>query len=89
MLFAARISGRANYIYTLFEHKSSFEPDTLLQVMEYRLSIMRSYAKPGKLRYPLVYPLIIYHGKSRYTGTEDLAHRIDADKSLVEKYFYI
>ena len=36
---------------------------------------------------PLIYPLVIYHGKRKYPFSTNLSDLIDAPQSLIERYF--
>ena len=55
-------------IYVLFEHKSSPEYWTLLQLLRYLAAEGDAYRKqhPQARRLPPIYPLVIYHGKGRW-----------------------
>ena len=55
-------------IYVLFEHKSSPEYWTALQLLRYLAAEGDAYRKqhPKARRLPPIYPLVIYHGKGRW-----------------------
>ncbi len=68
MLYKVRIREATGYIYFLFEHKSY--PDSLihLQLLEYMVKIWRLGLKQANTRkLPIVIPLVLYHGKDRWT----------------------
>ena len=39
------------------------------------------------INYPLIYPLVVYHGKSKYPFSTNLGDLIDAPQALVDHYF--
>ena len=74
MLYKVRIGDDVGYIYFLFEHKSY--PDRLihLQLLEYMVKIWRLQLKQAKSRkLSIVIPLVLYHGKERWTVNTDLS----------------
>jgi predicted transposase YdaD len=56
------------HVYLLFEHKSTPEHWTLLQLLRYVVAAGEEYRKqhPRARRLPPVYPLVLYHGRSRW-----------------------
>jgi len=68
MLYNVRIKDSQGFVYFLFEHKSY--PDSLihLQLIEYMVKIWRLGLKQSKIRkLPIVIPLVLYHGKDKWT----------------------
>jgi len=66
--------GSQGLVYVLFEHKSYYDRDVHLQLLEYMVKIWRLYRKQYKGdRLPIVIPLVICHaGKEWPEGTERL-----------------
>jgi len=60
----ARQAGRAA-VYVLFEHKSSPDPDTPLQLLGYLLETHRRLRRNRSCQ--LVIPVVFYHGASQWT----------------------
>jgi len=85
-LFSARLKdGRRALIYTLLEHKSAPEVATPLQLMRYVVRIWERDAggEASKLRaLPPVIPLVIYHGKARWSVPTALSDMIDAPAAM-------
>ena len=68
MLYKVRIGNAQGFVYFLFEHKSY--PDSLihLQLIEYMVKIWRLGFKQAKREnLPVIIPLVLYHGKKRWT----------------------
>jgi predicted transposase/invertase (TIGR01784 family) len=61
-------SYKAVLIYILFEHKSREEWFTCLQLLKYLVRIWEQFLKQNKeAKYlPVIIPLVIYHGKSKW-----------------------
>ncbi|KTD32715.1 hypothetical protein Lnau_2363 [Legionella nautarum] len=88
MLFKTKIGKKEAYLYILLEHQSS--PDELMpfRLLKYLCNIMDNHLKSQKAKkLPLVYPLVIYHGKRKYPFSTNLSDLIDAPKELVDSYF--
>src|SRR5699024_4381873 len=68
LLYEAIINGEKAYVYFLFEHKSYPTKDIALQLLGYMLEIWKRELDKKKTDVlPLIMPLVIYHGKSRWT----------------------
>jgi len=88
MVFSVPLKSRKAYIYLLFEHKSHGLDELPAPMEKYRLEAMVHYARAkGKKRYPLVVPMVLYHGKSAYRGPVRLQDCIDAPAELIEQAY--
>lgn len=94
VLFKTTIDDKEAFIYLLAEHQS--KPDELmpLRILKYTCNIIDDHlakhkkALKGKAKkLPLIYPMVIYHGKTPYGHTTDIHDMVDAPKDLVEQYF--
>ncbi|MFT4058969.1 MAG: Rpn family recombination-promoting nuclease/putative transposase [Legionella sp.] len=91
VLFKTIIEGHEVYIYLLLEHQST--PDQLMpfRMLKYMCNIIDQHLKTqdskSDKRIPLIYPLVIYHGKRKYPFSTNLSDLIDAPQSLVDRYF--
>ena len=58
------------YIYLLFEHKSSPDRFTALQMLRYMVEIWEQYLDqhPASITLPFIVPIVVYHGPSRQQG---------------------
>lgn len=63
VLFSVRILGQEALIYVLFEHKSTSDKWTLLQLHEYMGRIWRTYLEhnKGATHLPLILPVVLHH----------------------------
>ncbi|OJY54836.1 MAG: hypothetical protein BGO90_10405 [Legionella sp. 40-6] len=91
VLFKTAIEGHDAYLYLLLEHQST--PDQLMpfRMLKYICNIidhhLKTYDTKKDKKIPLIYPLVIYHGKRKYPFSTDLSDLIDAPPALVERYF--
>ena len=76
--------GETAYLYCLVEHKSAPDPWIALQLLGYLTEIWQRLApeskRPGKL--PLVVPLVVYHGKTRWKGPRRFAEGLAFGEEL-------
>jgi recombination-promoting nuclease RpnB len=88
VLFKTEVEGHEAYIYLLLEHQST--PDQLMpfRMLKYMCNIIDHHLKThGGKKIPLIYPLVIYHGKRKYPFSTDLNDLVDAPSSLIDRYF--
>jgi len=91
VLFKTVIEGHEAYLYLLLEHQST--PDRLMpfRMLKYICNIIDHHLKTHDTKddkkIPLIYPLVIYHGKRKYPFSTDLSDLIDAPASLIDRYF--
>ena len=67
----------SGYLICLFEHKSSSENDTILQVLDYLVKIW--FNKFDDNTIPPVLPIVIYHGDENWTAVKELINLFQAD----------
>ena len=73
ILYRVNLAGKPGYIYILFEHKSYFDRNVHLQLLEYMTKIWRQHIKnqkerkKGKNRLPIIIPILICHGNQLRT----------------------
>ncbi|MFT4060606.1 MAG: Rpn family recombination-promoting nuclease/putative transposase [Legionella sp.] len=91
VLFKTEIEGHEAYLYLLLEHQST--PDQLMpfRLLKYICNIIDHHLKTlntnDDKRIPLIYPLVIYHGKRKYPFSTNLGDLIDAPQALIDRYF--
>ena len=57
-------------------------------MLKYMCNIIDHHLKTyGGKKIPLIYPLVIYHGKRKYPFSTDLNDLVDAPSSLIDRYF--
>lgn len=88
VLFKTMIEGHEAYIYLLLEHQSTPDPLMPFRMLKYMCNIIDHHLKThGGKKIPLIYPLVIYHGKRKYPFSTDLSDLVDAPPSLIDRYF--
>ena len=82
LLFRVRLkSGRDAFVYVLIEHKSCADPGVPLQMASYMIRVWKRHAgeDAAKLRaLPPIIPIVLYHGRERWTVSSSLAAAIDS-----------
>ena len=97
ILYKTSIRGKETYLYFLFEHKSTLFKTTALQLLKYMVRIWEQKVEKEKASYlPIIIPLVIYHGESKWDpgkifsalieGIEELPPNI---KKYIPDYEYI
>jgi len=85
MVFRAPLKSGEAYIYLLLEHKSHGLDELPAPMEKYRLEAMNRYARDqGTKRYPLVVPMVLFHGRRAYRGPVRLQDCIDAPAEMIE-----
>jgi predicted transposase YdaD len=79
LLFAAPLDGRDAYVYVLVEHQSSDDPLMAFRMLRYMTRIWDQYLReqPQARRLPAVIPLVVHHGRSRWSSPARLLDLID------------
>ena len=69
ILYSASFGKTRGYLYLLLEHKSYFDKNTPVQILQYMDKIWKQHAKETKESFPLpiVLPMILYHGEDNWT----------------------
>lgn len=88
VLFKTKIKERDAYLYLLLEHQSTPDPLMPFRVLKYLCNVMDRHLKIHKTnKLPLVYPMVVYHGKQEYNYSNNIDDLVDAPKELVQEYF--
>ncbi|HOQ40333.1 MAG TPA: Rpn family recombination-promoting nuclease/putative transposase [Fervidobacterium sp.] len=88
MLYRTKINGEDGYIYFLFEHKSYQDPLVILQLLRYIVRIWEEKydRKANRLpRLPIIIPMVIYHGESKWNVQTKLINLIKGIDGLPEE----
>ena len=86
-VFRVRLKGEEDaYAYVLIEHKSSVDPDTPVQVARYMLNIWarEREAKPAARELPMIFPVVFYHGREKWTVPLSLAEMIKVPEGVAD-----
>ncbi len=84
LLMAKLKDGITAYIYFLIEHKSFHKKDVAFDLLGYLMQIWDNVREEGK-PLPCIFPVVIYHGKHRWTSKNDFASLVHYPKGI-EKY---
>lgn len=83
-LFRVRLRDglRPARVYALLEHKSRVEPAAALQVARYMVNVrtreVEEHGWSENRRLPPIFPLVLYHGRGRWTAPLSLAEMVEA-----------
>ncbi len=77
---AAR-TGEKAFVYVLLEHKSSPEKRVAFQLLRYILRIWEKHKTAKK--FPLVVPLVLYHGRRKWNVSRELAALVEFGKDKI------
>jgi hypothetical protein len=80
LLFTAPLDGRDAFVYLLVEHQSSADALMAFRMIRYVTRIWDHYLRdhPRARRLPVVIPLVVHHGRTRWTSPVRLLDLIDA-----------
>ncbi|MGB4755211.1 MAG: Rpn family recombination-promoting nuclease/putative transposase [Fervidobacterium sp.] len=85
MLYRTKINGEDGYIYFLFEHKSYQDPLVILQLLRYIVRIWEEKYDRKANRLPIIIPMVIYHGESKWNVQTKLINLIKGIDGLPEE----
>lgn len=86
LLYKVDICNQEGYLYLLLEHKSYPDKGITFQLLKYMVEIWE--AKRDKERakeFPMIIPLVIYHGKSKWTIPPSLSELLIGYDALPEE----
>jgi predicted transposase/invertase (TIGR01784 family) len=88
VLFSTKIANKEAYIFVLAEHQSKPDPLMAMRLMRYMLSICERYAArtPKGSTLPLVYPLVVYNGREKYTAKRNFWD-LCSDGEMMRKFW--
>ncbi|MBW1650417.1 MAG: Rpn family recombination-promoting nuclease/putative transposase [Deltaproteobacteria bacterium] len=86
MLYSVQFGKKAGYIYLLLEHKSFFDKDTPLKLLEYMVKIWKLHISQHKLPLPVIVPLVLYHGKDKWNIGNRFSELIDKYPARLKEY---
>jgi predicted transposase/invertase (TIGR01784 family) len=84
LLYAVELEGREAFIYVLFEHQSTVDPLMPFRMLRYTCRVWERWvaAHPNAKRLPAVVPVVLYHGRRRWTAARRLREIIDLPAGL-------
>ena len=87
VLFKTTIAEKEAYLYLLLEHQSSPDPLMSFRVIQYTINTINEHLRLSKNNtIPLIYPLVVYHGKP-YEFKTNINDIVNAPKALVDQFF--
>ena len=88
VLIKTTFASQEAYIYLLVEHQSTPDPLMPFRMIKYTCNIIDDdLKKQNTKKIPLIYPIVVYHGKRPYPFSTNVHDLIDAPKELIEQYF--
>ncbi|NYB74646.1 Rpn family recombination-promoting nuclease/putative transposase [Sedimentibacter hydroxybenzoicus DSM 7310] len=85
ILFKSEINSEEGYIYFLFEHKSYPSKDAVFQLLKYMIKIWEEkIKKEERNELPVIIPILIYHGKEKWSSKLRLGEMITGYDLLSE-----
>jgi predicted transposase/invertase (TIGR01784 family) len=76
---AAARNGKRVWLYLVFEHQSTPDPDMPFRVLRYLVRIWERYRErhPGEHPLPFIAPVVLYHGKIPWTPPLQFSRALD------------
>lgn len=86
-------TGRDAFVYVLLEHKSYVERFVALQLLRYQIEIWEQVRSESQQRskLPPIYPLVVYHGRRKWTAAQQFAELIDSEQAwqpFIPDFYY-
>ena len=82
LLYRVRLrAGPEAFVYLLFEHKSAPDDRVAFQLLRYLLRIWEPIARRHMAKLPPIFPLVLYHGRSKWTIARNFGATIDWDRA--------
>ncbi|MCP4400543.1 MAG: Rpn family recombination-promoting nuclease/putative transposase [bacterium] len=76
-------NGFMGYVYILLEHKSYQEPFTAFHLLRYLVKIWEAALKKKEiLNFPVVIPIVLYHGENRWRAGASLSDLLECPEML-------
>ncbi len=90
MLLRVRLKTRGEaFIYVLLEHKSSPDPWVALQLLRYLVRIWEKAQRDGEKKLPIVFPVVFYHGRTKWRVSKEFSALFDFKGELKELRGYV
>ena len=92
VLYEVEIDDEDAFIYILYEHKSTSERWTLLQLLDYMVRIWQDYLRKrdedsrGSCRLPVILPVVLHHGETGWTAPRRFNEYFGRTSSSVRKH---
>ena len=88
ILYRMKLNQQPGYLYLLVEQQSQTDRWMAYRIMLYVVRIMERHRRLyPKQNLPLVYPLVVYTGHTRWEHPQDVRTLIQAPHNLIKNYF--
>ena len=79
LLYSVHLEGRTAYLYVLFEHQSTVDQLMAFRLLRYMVRIWDRWLaeNPAEKKLPPIIPLVLYHGRSRWTAATRFSELVD------------
>ncbi len=81
LLKAKLMDGKEVNIFLLLEHKSHHKRDVAFDLLRYEVRIWETLKKEGQ-QMPFILPIVIYHGKERWSSDKHFASLVDTPAGM-------
>ncbi len=70
LLYEVQLAGREALLYVLFEHQSRVDPLMPYRLLRYVVRVWEAWRRehPNARKLPAVLPVVLHHGRPRWTG---------------------
>lgn len=83
MIFRVRLkNGGEAYIFIVLEHKSMVDKLVAFQLLRYSVSIWEGTSGKKANSFPIIFPIVFYHGKSEWSVSESFSALFKLNKEL-------
>lgn len=82
LLYSVNCAGRDMFLYLLFEHQTSVDPQMPLRLLDYICKVLLKHAQEHGLPLPPVIPFVLHQGPERWTVSPEFADLFDLPPAL-------
>jgi predicted transposase/invertase (TIGR01784 family) len=88
VLYSVKIKGKDAYLYFLLEHQSTADDAMLYRLFLYIVEIMKQHSENGVKKFPLVVPVVVYHGTTSPYPYDTDFNSMYEDMELAKAYAF-
>lgn len=84
IVYQTKIRGKIAFLYILFEHQSRSNPRMPFKLLCYMVNLWREFfdQNPKKNKLPLILPVVLYHGKTKWNSPRSLTEMMESAEGL-------
>ena len=86
IIYKTKLKGSDAFLYILFEHQSTPDPMMIFRLLCYMVNIWKEYLDqhPETKCLPVIFPAVLYHGKTKWNASRTLGGLIECDDIFSE-----